>query len=290
MILVSLGLFLTGCRLGQQPISAVPVNVSSAQPKAEIPLRYQRYSLPHSTVHLLVISAEGRFQVVPALSPGVDTVANLAEAQQAIAAINGGFFDPNNQKTTSTVILQGRLVADPRQNQQLTGNPALTPYLPRIFNRSEFRRYRCGSTFRYAIARRAIAAPDGCQLLEALGGGPQLLPDMTATAEGFWDATTGRDPIGMTQPNARTAVGLRPNGDVLWVMAAQIPGMAESGLSLEELAAFLRSQGAITALNLDGGTSTAFYYQGKTSYGKVDQQGTSIGRPVKSVLLVLPAP
>jgi Phosphodiester glycosidase len=226
--------------------------------------------------------------VIPALSPGVDTIAHLAQEQAAIAAINGGFFDPTNQKTTARIILQGKLVADPTQNQQLMGNLTLLPYLQQILNRSEFRRYQCGTAFHYAIVRRQTAVPTGCHLLEALGGGPQLLPEMTATAEGFWDATTGRDPIGIARPNARTAVGLRSNGDMLWVMAAQIPGVAQAGLSLAELTTFLRSQGAITALNFDGGSSATFYYQGKTISGKLDQQGQAIDRPVKSVLLLLP--
>lgn len=181
-------------------------------------------------------------------------------------------------------------MADPRQNERLTDNPALAPYLPQIFNRSELRRYHCGTRFQYAIARRQHPMPTGCQLLDALGGGPQLLPAMTPAVEGFWDANTGRDPIGITTPNARTAVGIRANGDLLWVMAAQKPRAAASGLSLAELADFLRSQGAITALNLDGGTSTAFYYHGKAIYGKLDPEGNPIARPVKSVLLLFPAP
>jgi exopolysaccharide biosynthesis protein len=52
------------------------------------------------------------------------------------------------------------------------------------------------------------------------------------------------------------------------------------------MAAFMRSKGAQKALNLDGGTSSAFYYRGKTFYGKVDAAGKPIQRPVKSVLIL----
>lgn len=277
--------------LWQQATSTTPPEASTtARPLLDRQLQYRQYTFPYSKVHLLVIPAQSRFRVVPALSSELDMLEHLAQAQGAIAAINGGYFDPNNQKTTAAVVLQGQLVGDPLQNAQLIGNPNLTPYLRQILNRSEFRYYQCGATGRYGIDQRQAAIPVGCQLLEALGGGPQLLPMMTATAEGFWDERTGRDPIEITHPNARTAVGLRSNGDVLWVMAAQVSGSTASGLTLEQLTAFLRSQGAISALNLDGGSSASFYYQGKTTYGKLDQQGQPVERPVKSVLLLLPNP
>jgi exopolysaccharide biosynthesis protein len=56
------------------------------------------------------------------------------------------------------------------------------------------------------------------------------------------------------------------------------------GLSLMELAKFLQGLGVVAALNLDGGSSTALYYQGKTIHGKIDSQGNGVERPVKSVL------
>jgi exopolysaccharide biosynthesis protein len=39
-------------------------------------------------------------------------------------------------------------------------------------------------------------------------------------------------------------------------------------------------------MNLDGGSSSSFYYEGKTFYGKVDNEGNPLRRPVLSVLLV----
>jgi exopolysaccharide biosynthesis protein len=60
-------------------------------------------------------------------------------------------------------------------------------------------------------------------------------------------------------------------------------------MTFTELTTFLKTLGAEQAMNLDGGSSSSFYYQGKTSYGKVDTEGYPIQRPVKSVLLVLPS-
>ena len=248
-------------------------------------LQYKVYSLPYSLVHTVVIPK--RFVVKTALSPTVDTLENFAHRYRAIAVLNGGFFDPNNSKTTSYVIQQGQVVADPKDNERLINNPQLTSYLEQILNRSEFRRCQCGSTMRYDITSHRQPIPEECRLVDALGGGPRLLPKNTAVAEGFLDYTNGevsRDPLGSRQANARTAIGITRQGDLLWVMAAQTQANA-SGLSLEELTDFLKTLGATKAMNLDGGSSAALYYQGKTFYGKVNEQGP-VQRPVKSVLLL----
>lgn len=57
-------------------------------------------------------------------------------------------------------------------------------------------------------------------------------------------------------------------------------------MSLPELAKFMQTLGIETAMNLDGGGSSALYYQGKTFSGKISSKGERIHRPVKSVLLV----
>lgn len=286
-LLAGLSLCVSGCKLWQHT-SAILAVTSTVPPELDVSLRYQKFTLDRSIVHLLVIPAQAQFQVVPALSAGVDQVEHLAQERGAIAAINSGYFDPINSKTTSTVIVNGQLVADPQQNERLTDNPNLSAYLPQISNRSEFRRYQCKTEFRYAIVRRQTPTPTGCRLVDAVGGGPQLLPSITATAEGFWNADTGRDPIGVLTPNARTAIGIRANGDVLWVIATQIPGEATSGLTLTELFSFFVRHDAVSALNLDGGSSTALYYQGETFYGGSNQPAAQMGRPVKSVLLLMP--
>jgi exopolysaccharide biosynthesis protein len=70
-------------------------------------------------------------------------------------------------------------------------------------------------------------------------------------------------------------------------MAAQKKELGQnSGLSLPELADFMRSQGIQTALNLDGGSSAGMYYQGKMFFGKVTAKAEPVVRSIKSVLLL----
>lgn len=246
-------------------------------------------SLP-GVVHILIVPVEAGFVVTPAIAETVMTIDQFAQKTEAIAAINAGFFDPENQQSTSYVTVQGKQVADPKQNDRLVNNPDLAAYLPKIFDRSEFRRYQCGQEIRYDIAPHSAPIPADCQLLDAIGGGPQLLPDNTALAEGFVDYQNGemiRDPLGISLANARSAIGITRNGDIVLVMAGQSETSPSSGLALAELATLMKTIGAEKALNLDGGSSASFYYQGKTVYGKRDDVGF-VQRPVKSVLLVKP--
>jgi hypothetical protein len=263
--------------------AVVPKEISLS----EKTIRYEQRTLAQSEVHILLIPSESRFLVTPALSPQLNTVEEFAQKHRAIAILNGGFFDPNNQKTTSIVVLQGKLIADPRQNERLINNPNLKPYLAKILNRSEFRRYLCGEAVRYDIVLRNAPPPTGCQLIDALGGGPQLLPELTLEQEGFVDSANSRDALGSTQPNARTAVGITRDGSIVLLMVAQKPKAPNnSGMSLPAVADFLKSLGVQKAMNLDGGSSSSLYYNGKSFYGKVDLNGNLIKRPVKSVLMV----
>ncbi len=258
--------------------------ITSSPPKT---IRYFERTLPQSIAHILLIPANSRFLVTPALSQKVATVEEFAEKHRALAILNAGFFDPANQKSTSYVILQGKLVANPKENERLVNNPNLKSYLSQIFNRTEFRRYLCGQTVRYDIALHNASQPAGCRLVDAIGAGPSLLPKLTLEKEGFVDNANKRDALGSNQPNARTAVGITRDGSVVLVMVAQKPSAsANSGVSLPALADFMKTLGADKAMNLDGGSSSSLYYNGKTFYGKVDLEGNPIKRPVKSVLLV----
>jgi hypothetical protein len=281
-----MGLGLASCGEARSPI----LLTQSVKPSPEVLPIYQVYELPHSRVHTLRIPVQGNFEVTVAVSPNLRTVAEFAAKNQAIAALNGGFFDAQNQKTTAYITKDAQIVGNPHENERLTQNPKLKPYLSQIFNRSEFRRYQCGTTNRYAIATHTAPIPEGCQLQDALGGGPRLLPTMTATEEGFWAENQGkviRDAIALKQRNARTAIGITRSGDLLWVMAAQKKELGQnSGLSLPELADFMRSQGIQEALNLDGGSSSGIYYQGKIFLGKLTAKGEPVVRSVKSVLLL----
>ncbi|MEM9218071.1 MAG: phosphodiester glycosidase family protein [Cyanobacteria bacterium P01_F01_bin.150] len=257
-------------------------------------IRYETLTLPKSIVHVVRISAQAPVVIRPAIATeGLEKLEVLAQQAGAIAAINGGFFDPNNQLTTSYVTIDGDVALDPRENSGLMENFNVAIYIERILNRSEFRRYQCntanGQEVNYAIALHDQLTPFSCELIDALGAGPALLPQFRGEEEAFVDAINGRDALGSNTPNARSAIGLTPDGTIIFAMAAQRADVSDrTGLSLFELADVMKSLGAEQALNLDGGSSSSLYYDGTTHYGRLDADNNVIKRSVKSVLLVVP--
>lgn len=263
---------------------------ASAQSESKQELIYKSELLPHSIVHMLIVPDRHQLEIATASEPALTHLPDFAQKHQAIAAINAGFFDPNNQKTTSYVINQGQIVADPRENERLVNNPQLMPQMKQILDRSEFRIYACGEESRYDIVLHSEPIPPNCQLKDAVGGGPQLLPTNTSEREAFivsQDKKVIKDALGSSQPNARSAIAITGDRRVIFLMVAQKPDSPnDSGMSLTEMATFLKNLGAEKAINLDGGSSASLYYQGQTAYGKVDKQGNHLKRPVKSVLLI----
>ncbi|WP_414756709.1 phosphodiester glycosidase family protein [Anabaena sp. CCY 9910] len=285
LVLISLGLLsCLGVRSSLPSISSAIPTVTPSPPKT---IRYIERSLPQGMAHILLIPANSPFVVTGALSAKVSTVEEFAQKHRAVAIFNAGFFDPANQKSTSYVVVTGQMVADPKDNERLVNNPQLKPYINLIFNRSEFRRYLCGQTTRYDITLHNESPPANCRLVDAIGAGPRLLPELTSVPEGFVDNAKGRDALLSKQLNARTAVGITSEGSIILVMVAQKPSKPKnSGISLVQLADLMKKLGASAAMNLDGGSSSSLYYNGKAFYGKFDLQGNPIKRKVKSVLLV----
>lgn len=298
ILLVSVPRLLQPSSSGVEAVPLVAVATQSAshdanqqgsrQPDFAQAIQFQTYDLPYSLVYVLKVP--GNFQVIPAVAETVEPIDSFVQQQGAIGAINGGFFDPVNQQTTSYIVLEAETVADPAQNDRLVNNPDMIPHLDRILNRSEFRQYQCGTDIHYGIAAHNQPAPANCQIKAALGAGPRLLPDLALESEAFVEIVNGelvRDALGSTQPNARSAVAITSEGEIILAMAAQKLEVAGSGLSLTELAEFLSTLGAVEAMNLDGGSSSSLSYQGKTYYGKVDTDGNVVKRSVKSVLLIV---
>ena len=105
----------------------------------------------------------------------------------------------------------------------------------------------------------------------AIGGGPVLVQDGRADLTWTEEVFFGGSGVDTTSARARTAVGYTAAGDLLLVVVPE-----RSGLTLPALAALFVDLGAVEALNLDGGGSSAL------SAGGVSLVDS--GRPVVSVL------
>jgi len=266
------------------------LKLNPAQSLSRKQIQYQTIERSQYTVHIVTIPHQSKYIVSPKISGELQDISKFT-TKDTVAAINGGYFDPVNQKTTSFIVQQSQIIADPRFNERLVDNPDLKPYLRKIFNRAEFRRYNCHDQTQYDIQLHFSPIPPHCTLIESLGGGPGLLPEDSSLAEAFIAYRDGekiRDAIGRESLNARSAIAIMDNQDLILVMVAQKPEQPlNSGISLPELTDVLSNLGAVKAMNLDGGSSASLYYDGQGIYGRVDKEGNQIQRPIKSILSVV---
>ncbi|MBF0547110.1 MAG: phosphodiester glycosidase family protein [Candidatus Riflebacteria bacterium] len=116
------------------------------------------------------------------------------------------------------------------------------------------------------------------RVIHAVCGGPRLLKDGEIKINGrqeHFDSTIcyGRHP--------RTAVALTDNGDVLLIV---IDGRSakSAGMTLEELAAYIKNLGGRQAMNLDGGGSSSMFVKGRI----VNHPSDGKERPISNGLVI----
>ncbi|BCM89397.1 hypothetical protein IAD21_01243 [Abditibacteriota bacterium] len=132
-----------------------------------------------------------------------------------------------------------------------------------------------------ALAERASLSitPIGWpKITTALGGGPRLVDDgkISIRAENFRsDVTSGTGP--------RTAFGIDRQGRYIILVADGRQKYYSTGLTLYELAATMQKMGAVHAMNLDGGGSTAMAVRGRI----VNRPSDGTERSVSNALLVM---
>ena len=104
-------------------------------------IRYDVVERSHYKIHTITIPHDSNYLFVPAGSGELQPIQDFVNQDEdnVVAAINGGYFDPVNHKTTSFIVEESLIIADPRFNERLVDNPDLKPYLGKILNRAEFR-------------------------------------------------------------------------------------------------------------------------------------------------------
>jgi len=88
----------------------------------------------------------------------------------------------------------------------------------------------------------------------------------------------------ITDRHPRTAVGIRKDGTwVLVVVDGRQPQLSK-GMTLAEIAAYMKSLDCQNAINLDGGGSSTLWYEGHV----VNSPSDGRERPVSDAILVFP--
>lgn len=256
-------------------------------------VNYYSFPLKNGTkAHLCVLDLKSKtYCVRPQVNTPTCPTSEAGSQKKALVAVNGGFFNLSNGESTSFVVVDGKQVCDPTTNKDLITNPKLMPFLETIFNRSELR--IGGGKGSITIATHKDLQAKDQKLQFALGGGPQLLPKLTAREEAFIRVgSDGKqvDSIGCNKTAARTAVGITEDDHFL-ILCVSGKGQDEfsSGVTLEQLAQLLRNLGCTSALNFDGGTSTTMAIADKSSADGALKMvcGKSPETRVKSVLMIV---
>ena len=127
-------------------------------------------------------------------------------------------------------------------------------------------------------ANLKISAPGWEGVTTALGGGPRLVDNgqVRVSSENFRDdVRLGRGP--------RTAIGIDKNGGYIILVVDGRQGYYSTGLTLTELAYTMQKFGAVDAINLDGGGSTAMVVRNRV----INRPSDGSERSVSNALLVM---
>ena len=139
-----------------------------------------------------------------------------------------------------------------------------------------------GDTIRVLLTTRPRQPAGGPPAL-LVGGWPRIIRDGQLVAA---DAPTAEGTISRNAEmrHGRTAIGYSRDGNTLILLTVDGRSTRSVGMTLDELAATMRSLGAWEAMNFDGGGSTTMVVDGAVVNAPSDSTGE---RAVGSALLVL---
>ena len=256
--------------------------------------------------HVVLVDMKSKnWKISPAVSDKLVPTSHLAQKCGAIAAINAGYFNMSDGVSASYIVENGKLVCDPTENKALIKNENLKPFLKQIFDRRELRLYEDKAGRQIArVEKHNEPTPEEFKLINSMQAGPQLLPELTSREGAFVRVVKGGksvDSIGTRYKAARSAVGITESGDILFVLVeGHRKKEFSTGTSLAALAQFMKELGCVSALNLDGGTSSTIVVKGEPEIFGVKptvagQRGYTVlfsnepERRIKSALVVVPA-
>ena len=213
---------------------------------------HHEYFKSNQFIAILEIPAQSDKRLAFGYEPERTPTSTIAKRHNAVAAINGSFFDMNQNHPVCYLRING---------EELGENTPGTDTVNRKY-------YQYGTLVLREGAPR-ILRTDSVRAWE------RTLPDSNIMTAGPLLLLHGEiqpfrhDRTFVTKRHPRTAVGIRPDGTTLLFVVDGRTKESE-GMSLDELTNTLRWLGCEDALNMDGGGSTTLYIQGKPYGGIVN--------------------
>lgn len=199
-----------------------------------------KHSFGTFNAYIMTVSDPRKVSVVTTkyLNSIGQTVEEIVRSQNAIAGVNGGSFaDPNWQGTGGLVegmtISDGKVVVASRHVENIVGFT---------------------SSGRLISGAYSLQDLKNMHVTQALNFGPTLVKNGVGLIQGIGD--WGYAP--------RTAIGQRADGTVILVVTdgRELTGWSDVGASLGDIQNLMLQYGAVTAANLDGGSSATMFYRG----------------------------
>ncbi len=235
---------------------------------------------PEGVYIVEINTTKAKDRLMPYYVDGLKTNLEVYKETNAILAVNAGFFDPKNQKTVSYVTINNNLVLSPENNENLMNNKALSPYMSKILNRSEFRILEdANGRLIYDIALHDDKPKEGYKIKHAIQAGPMLFPDLRLEEEFFILMKDGKiisESASSLHKYARTAIGIKDNNVYLFIITTKTP------MTLKEVSELTRRWGMEKAMAFDGGGSTSFNSKELNIISEKDNQA----RKLKSFLIL----
>lgn len=218
-------------------------------------IKLKHYWFDHSlfganqNIDILEVKMNGKNRIDVVADPKVlKPTSSFGREANAIAGVNGTFFDMKNGGTSYYIRIDG---AEPDSN-----------WVPR-----EKRQFREKCAVVCNGNRLSIVVWDGSSNWEkeikgedVMVGGPQLLQDKQYVQIDTVKFNSDRHP--------RTAVAVK--GNTLLLITVDGRNNKAAGMSIKELASFIKWLGADDAMNLDGGGSTTMWVAGFPDNGIIN--------------------
>lgn len=196
--------------------------------------------------------------------------------------VNGGFFDPQSEKSVSYVVIDKVQKASPFDSIDLIKKLNDEKRVEKVINRAEFRVYEhnlIDNRLKFDISNHFDKAPENYHIKHVLGGGPMLYPSFNLEEEGFVAYDENYKPIyqsaSVLKKRPRTILALKKD-DLFVIIFTQF-----APTTLSEAVEKLKKYKFDKIMALDGGPSTSLNFEDlEISSSNNDQ------RKVKSFLVI----
>ncbi len=240
----------------QRQASADYSNIQSTQ------ITIDTYKAPMFTANVMLIRDPRRVEVAVTKYNGNvgQTVSDMVQENHAIAGVNAGAFRDTGWQGTGGLpqgitITNGKVVTgQPSGNEPVIGITANGALVVGPYTLAQLKQMHVNQ----AVTFGPVLVQDGKDMVQGSGG---------------W----GYAP--------RTAIGQTANGTIILAVTdgRYIHGANNMGASIQDMAQLMLHFGAVTAANLDGGSSTTMFYNGKL----VNQPSDVLGeREVATAIIV----